>query len=464
MADYRLVIIGGGLSGLAAAIRYARYFPDVLVLEQHIRAGGLNSYYYRQGRLFETGLHAITNFAPPEDKNAPLNRLLRQLKIKREQLALHPQIRSEIRFFDRYTLSFSNDFAELTECIRKEFPQALPGFLRFYQNLPEIDPFTPSPFRSARQFLQSHIDDPVLVDMLLCPLLFYGSSMENDMDLSQFAIMFRAIFLEGLCRPMGTIKDLLDMLLAHYLSLGGAIRYQAKVAKIIHGNQQANGLLLENGETINCDAIISTVGYRETLSLLGHQLPEDEKRIGFVETIFQFPVENAVDFPHDITNIFYNNSSPFKYAAPKNIVDMNSGVLCFPMNFAGNRLAETGNGPQLRITHLANYQLWADMAKDQEAYQREKFRISHQSFIEAEKILGQLPKNPAYEDMFTPVTIARFTSKHAGAVYGSAKKIKDGNIGFKNLYLAGTDQGLLGIVGSMISGVSIINRYILPKL
>ncbi|MBN4046028.1 NAD(P)/FAD-dependent oxidoreductase, partial [bacterium AH-315-P11] len=93
-----LLIIGGGLSGLAAALRFARFIPDVLLLEQHSRIGGLNSYYYRNNRLFETGLHAITNYAPAAVKNAPLNRLLRQLKIKRKELDLHQQNQSEIRF------------------------------------------------------------------------------------------------------------------------------------------------------------------------------------------------------------------------------------------------------------------------------------------------------------------------------------------------------------------------------
>ena len=35
MADYQLIIIGGGLSGLAAGIRAARFDQKVLVLEQH---------------------------------------------------------------------------------------------------------------------------------------------------------------------------------------------------------------------------------------------------------------------------------------------------------------------------------------------------------------------------------------------------------------------------------------------
>ena len=74
----RFLVIGAGLSGLAAAIRLARFNEDVLLIEKHSRAGGLNSYYYRHNHIFETGLHAITNYAPRAHKQAPLNRLLRQ--------------------------------------------------------------------------------------------------------------------------------------------------------------------------------------------------------------------------------------------------------------------------------------------------------------------------------------------------------------------------------------------------
>ena len=123
MRHYPLLIIGGGLSGLAAGIRFARFGQKVLILEKHSKAGGLNSYYYRKGRLLETGLHAITNYAPPDDRHAPLNRLLRQLKIPRKTLKLHQQITSEILFPGKGSLLFSNDFSLLQSQITEHFPE-----------------------------------------------------------------------------------------------------------------------------------------------------------------------------------------------------------------------------------------------------------------------------------------------------------------------------------------------------
>jgi hypothetical protein len=187
------LIIGGGLSGLAAALRFSRFIPDVLLLEKHSRVGGLNSYYYRNNRLFETGLHAITNYAPPKVKNAPLNRLLRQLKIKRKELDLHQQNQSEIRFLDHESLLFSNDFSLFDAEIGSKFPGSHAGFSKLLQLIDEYDPFKPLPFISAKKVIQEHVQDELLTEMLLCPLMYYGSSIENDMDLGQFVIMFRAV-------------------------------------------------------------------------------------------------------------------------------------------------------------------------------------------------------------------------------------------------------------------------------
>ncbi|MEC8509730.1 MAG: phytoene dehydrogenase, partial [Planctomycetota bacterium] len=64
-------------------------------------------------------------------------------------------------------------------------------------------------------------------------------------------------------------------------------------------------------------------------------------------------------------------------------------------------------------------------------------------------------------DMFTPNTIRRFTWHDNGAVYGAPEKILDGSTDWQNLYLCGTDQGYVGIVGSIMSGLTIANRYCL---
>ena len=63
--------------------------------------------------------------------------------------------------------------------------------------------------------------------------------------------------------------------------------------------------------------------------------------------------------------------------------------------------------------------------------------------------------------MFTPATIQRFTGRAAGAVYGSPEKRYHGTTHLKNLFLCGSDQGLVGVVGALLSGITMANRHLL---
>jgi all-trans-retinol 13,14-reductase len=460
MADYQLIIIGGGLSGLAAGIRAARFDQKVLVLEQHWQPGGLNSYYFRQGFLLETGLHAMTNFASPAVKHAPLNRLFRQLKLSRKQFVTHEQLGSEV-IFPGHSLCFSNDLSLLTDEVAREFPGCADSFLHLVEQVRTYDPFALRPWTSAREFLSGLLGNRQLEDMLLLPLMVYGNSEEHDMDLGQFVIMFQAIFLEGFFRPGETIRELLDMLIAHFKGFGGEIRYRAKVDRIERDGERVTGVILEDGDVISCDAVLSTVGLPGTAKLADWPLDLDAHsgRMSFMETINMLPLTSKSSLKNDRTIIFYSHKEKLSYCRPVEALDASWGVICFPENFHGLSDADPF---QVRVTNGANYDIWK--AADKEEYKQMKMEWSARSAEEVGKIIGNYQQDVVYVNSFTPVTIERFTSKVGGAVYGSPVKAKDGRTPFANLFLAGTDQGYLGIVGSMLSGVTIVNQHLLQQV
>ena len=67
----------------------------------------------------------------------------------------------------------------------------------------------------------------------------------------------------------------------------------------------------------------------------------------------------------------------------------------------------------------------------------------------------------SYVDTFTPTTVKRFTFHERGAIYGGPEKVKDGRTHLDNLYLCGTDQGYLGIIGAILSGISMANMHLM---
>ncbi|MFP4069250.1 MAG: phytoene desaturase family protein [Verrucomicrobiota bacterium] len=465
---YETVIIGAGMAGLAAGIRLALAGKECIILERHNVSGGLNSFYSQDGRKFDVGLHAMTNYVPKGTKGTPLTKLLRQLRIPYDALDLCPQNGSRIAF-PGCELAFSNDFALLESEVARAFPQQIDGFRRLAVEVRELDAFNLGAIpRSARAAVRRHLSDPLLEDMLFCPVMYYGSAEEQDMDYGQFAIMFRSLFFEGFARPLDGVRVIIRLLQNKYRELGGTRKMKCGIRKIHTSGSRATALTLDDGSTLTADRILSTAGAVETARLCDDQPPDADAdnvgRLGFTETITVLDRQPA-DFGWNDTIVFFNTREPrFRYARVPDgeLVDPASGVICFPNNY------QYGDGRQLdegylRITALANHDAWCALEEDDYRAQKAHWYAGLQNVA-----LGILPKSDLSpdqhriaSDMFTPRTVRKYTGHLNGAIYGAPQKIKDGRTHLDNLYLAGTDQGFLGIVGAMLSGISMANLHIL---
>ncbi|MEN1680039.1 MAG: NAD(P)-binding protein, partial [Planctomycetota bacterium] len=229
---YDTLIIGAGMSGLAAGIRLAMYDQKVCIVEKHWTIGGLNSFYRLRGRDYDVGLHALTNITPKGTKQGPLARLLRQLRFSWDDFQISPQIGSQV-VFPSARLAFDNNPELLAEEVAREFPEQADNYRRLVAAIADYNDLTDEhQQQSAREVVSSYITEPVLVEMLFCPLMFYGSAREHDMDWGQFSIMFRSIFLEGLGRPHKGVRLILKNLVKRYKQLGGELKLRTGVNRI----------------------------------------------------------------------------------------------------------------------------------------------------------------------------------------------------------------------------------------
>jgi len=260
-SHYDVAIIGAGMSGLAAGIRLAHFGKRVCIFERHNTVGGLNSFYSLGGRKFDVGLHAMTNFVPPGVKGTPLGKLLRQLRISREEFALCEQKQSRVAFgpHGETSLRFTNDFRVLEAEVAREFPTQIDGFRRLTAAVKGYDDvsLTAQPV-SARKLVREHITDPLLEHMLFCPVMYYGSSSEHDMEFGQFVIMFKALFLEGFARPFEGVRAILRVLLEKYRAAGGERRMKCGVQRIVSHAGRATALVLDTGEEVTADHVLAT--------------------------------------------------------------------------------------------------------------------------------------------------------------------------------------------------------------
>jgi len=465
--NYDTIIIGAGMSGLAAGIRLAMFDKKVCIVESHSIPGGLNSYYSRGKRRLDVGLHAMTNFVPKGTKRSPLTKLLRQLRIPYDSLKLAEQNYSKIRF-PSTQLNFSNDQNTFIKEIESKFPQEIENFKNLLIYLNEYDEVNlNNSYFSAKAKLNEFIHDELLIEMIIAPLLIYGSAWENDMDFSQFAIMFKSIYIEGFSRPHGGVRTVINLLLKKYSSLGGEIFYNSEVKDIQTLNNKVESILLKNGKSLNTNNVLSSAGLPETLRLIKSEINAitaklpPEGKMSFTESIFYFD-KTPKDYNINETIIFYNNKNVYDYKMPKDLCDFSSAVICFPNNYkyANKEIDETINGEGIiRITFMANFDKWNNL--DKVSYKKQKNIVLDKSLELIKKNIPNFDANLLYSDVFTPRTVKKYTGKINGAVYGSTKKSRTGKTHIENLFICGTDQGFLGIVGAMLSGISMANLHCL---
>ncbi len=452
---YDALVIGAGMSGLAAGIRLAQLGRRVAVLERHYLWGGLNSFYKLGGRRFDVGLHALTNYAPARARGAPLARVLRQLRLRHADLRLGEQRFSEI-LFPGVRLEFSNDPARLAEEVARAFPAAQDGFAAAVAAVRAYDLDAGlSDERGARGVLQELVREPLLAEMLLLPALFYGSAREDDLDWASFAVLFRSIFLEGLCRPEGGIKPLLDLLVARLRDAGAELRLRAGVRAIRVERGRALGVELDGGEELEADLILSSAGWAETQRLAGREVPPEEVgRLSFLESVSILDRPPA-ELGHGAATSFYCAARRALYRVPDDLVEPRAGVLSAPNNFDSAAPLPEGI---LRQTVAASHARWTALCE--EDYQAAKRRCSDDAASAAARFVPDWRPRTVFRDVFTPRTIERFTWHQNGAVYGSPKKRRDGETGVANLKLCGADQGYVGVIGALVSGIAMANRHI----
>lgn len=449
------------MSGLAAGIRLAMFDKKVLILEKHSIPGGLNSYYQRRNfdkggiRQFDVGLHALTNFIKKGEKAKPFSKLLKQLRLSYDDFKLCPQSYSKISFPD-VELKFSNDFELLKSEVAQKFPKQIDAFNNLFKKIDSFNELDLSlGFSSARVVLKETLSDPLLIEMILCPLLIYGSAWENDMDFAQFVIMFKSLYYEGFSRPEGGVRTIINLMMDKLKNLGAEMKFKTPVSEILSKDGKAYGVKVGESE-YHAPVILSSIGLPETYTLNNELKKQVSPRVGsmtFLESIFVFDQKIPLEV-NDSTITFFNNHSVYEYQKSQGLFDARSAVVCFPDNY--EPLNRSGEGTA-RITFMANFEEWQKLSR--ETYLEEKKKVAETALNIVKKFTPGFDGKLLFEDTFSPLTIAKYTSHLGGTVYGSIDKTRDGKTALENLYIIGTDQGFLGIVGSILSGISLANLY-----
>jgi phytoene desaturase len=268
------VVVGSGFGGLAAAVRLGVRGFRVTVLEKLDAPGGRAYVRRRQGFTFDSGPTVIT---------AP--HLFEELwALCGKKLSDHVDLRPvtpfyRIRFHDGAVFDYTGDAAAMKREVGRFSPQDVDGYERFLAASEEIFrvgfeklahvPFgswtsmariVPEmvrlrSFRSVYGLVSSYIKDERLRQVMsFHPLLVGGNPFTTTSIYTLIAFLERKW---GVHFPIGGTGALVDGLVELIQGLGGSLRCDAEVERIVVEQGRATGVRLASGETLRADIVVS---------------------------------------------------------------------------------------------------------------------------------------------------------------------------------------------------------------
>ncbi|MBX9928553.1 MAG: phytoene desaturase [Gemmatimonadaceae bacterium] len=271
----RIIVVGSGFGGLAAAIRLRAQGHEVLVLEQRDQPGGRAYAYKQDGFTFDGGPTIVT---------APwlINDLFAAAGKKREDFVqlvpLDPFY--NVRFEDGTVFRYNADREQLRAQIRALSPGDLAGYDRFVARAKDIfrtgmalidQPFgsigsmlkvLPDLIRlrsheSVASFAARHVKDDRLRQLFsFHPLLVGG----NPFDTTNIYALIHTLEQEwGVWFAMGGTGALVNALVRCFTDAGGGIAYNQRVTEIVidERTRRATGVRLADGRVEHADAVVS---------------------------------------------------------------------------------------------------------------------------------------------------------------------------------------------------------------
>ena len=199
------------------------------------------------------------------------------------------------------------------------------------------------------------------------------------------------------------------------------------------GELSAKQILSSAGwcETVRmCDTAADAGGVASSAAAASDPIAEPQSEVNppsgqlsFLESVSTLDVEPA-EIGHRETIVFFNDSQKFHWQRPEEPVDVRSGVVCSPNNFAYSDLASAPSEGSIRLTALANFDHWNSLADAE--YAAAKQHWYDRLVASAVRFIADFRSHVVAVDVFTPKTIRRFTGHDNGAVYGDPKKRFDG--------------------------------------
>ncbi|MBR0081614.1 MAG: NAD(P)/FAD-dependent oxidoreductase [Clostridia bacterium] len=447
---YDVIVIGGGLAGLSAALVLAEQGKDVLVLERHNQPGGAATSFVRGGIEIEAALHEMVGIGPEDDRQM-VGAFLEQKGVNVDWLRVPEAYHASLPGLEVTLHAGFETFA-------REVDAAVPGT---YEKVLRVLELCRAVFESINelsehsvnklQLLLKHTDlvktigystqevldtfdlPQAAVDLLAPYWIYVGTSL-SELPFTIFSIVMADYIGNGSYIPRQFSHEFSVKLAERVEALGAQIEYRQHVEKILVKDGRVTGVRTARGDEILADYVISAAYPNKVYTSMIEPLSEvppkairtvNGRRLGLTA----FSVILILDQPAEALNIrnynvFHGDTmdtdelyrdlaglGPYRY------------LTCICHNLANPDATPPGTC-SYSITTLPRIDGWKTVSADE--YDRVKHAVARQMIEDMSRWCGVNLLDHVLEIVIeTPVTIAHYTGSWNGCIYGYAHTMED---------------------------------------
>ncbi|WP_417744601.1 phytoene desaturase family protein [Rosistilla oblonga] len=494
---YDAIIIGSGLGGLATASLLAQMAGKrVLVLERHSKLGGFTHCFRRTHHEWDTGVHYVGEMQYGSQTRQVMD-FVTGGGIQWNSLG-DP---FEHFVFPQETFDLPDNQPDILAALVKRFPDEQAALEQYFRDIQKM-----------RDWMVRWYVGKTLPDWMASLLTMFRRRMATMNTGEYLAKQFRDPFLRAVIAAQwpdfgtppsdssfafhGIVSG--DFLNGGYFPAGGGTVLAEHTKEVIeaHGgacliNRSVKNILIENGKAIGVVAIhkekevtyrapivISNAGGVITFGKLcpeGHGIRERNRIARMtpgpsVNVLYLGLKEDPRKHGFDAGNYWLYARTDHNLEADPNNPEQVDG--CY---FGFGSLRNPGQEPHTaQIISFSEDRHWArwDNTKWKrrgEDYEQKKAATAEALLDHVELFFPRFRELIDYQELSTPLTVKTFTDHWHGTIYGSVcnqhRLYRDRwavKTSVKNLYLTGSDVGIPGVNGALMSGVMTAGTLLAP--
>lgn len=437
---YDVIIIGAGIAGLSTAALLAKAGKSVLIIERHDRVGGYAHGFKRRAYHFDSGVHLVSGCSAEGYENgSTIYKICQTVGIDSEALFIPTPNYGSVNFPDfSLTLhagedAFVHSFPEEQDNVRRLMrlcktiaEQAMiADEVIALSRVTRVSPMQQLAdlFRYRRSTLAEVLDEYLIspdIKSACAGLWPYLGLPPTQLSFLYWATMMAGYVYEGGYYCRGSFQHYANQLSSAIERLSGEVLLNASVRRILVNDGNVQGVMLENGQRIMAETVVSNVDAKQTHELLigSEHLPNGtiERLQNLTPSLSIFACYIATDLAIDKTQhtheSFYYDSVDFDLTYQQTLAGTPNWFSITLPTLSDATLAPNGEHIML-LTTLCPFDVGQSWRQAKAVFQERLLNQAEQQF-------PNLKQHIQWLESGTPRTLERYTLNAQGAAYGFA--------------------------------------------